>query len=282
MAGSHGGTGLYSSATGGEISRPAVGEFVGTFVLVFVGCSVAVAAALERPVAGPPYNSLAIALAFGVALVAVVAAIGHISGGHVNPAVTVGQAAVGLFPWRHVPVYVVAQLLGAIAAALAVWLCFGDAARDQANLGATALAQNVGVGRGLVTEALITFVLVFVVGLVAGDPRVPSIRIASIAVGFALAGGVFIGGPLTGGGVNPARALGPMIVTGQLDDFWLYIVGLLIGGALAAFVALYVLRAFQLEQDDDRDDDERRGRLRRVDASSRTRDGEGDRPTRAR
>jgi glycerol uptake facilitator-like aquaporin len=173
MAGSGGGSGLYSSATGVAISRPAVGEFVGTFVLVFVGCSVAVAAALERPVAGPPYNSLAIALAFGLALVAVVAAIGHVSGGHVNPAVTIGQAAAGLFPWRHVPVYVAAQLLGAIAAALAVWLCFGDAAQDQGNLGATALAENVSVGRGLVTEALITFILVFVVGLVAGDPRVP-------------------------------------------------------------------------------------------------------------
>src|SRR5215213_5131405 len=151
MSGSGASKGLYTSATGGAISRPAVGEFVGTFVLVFVGCSVAVAAALERPVAGPPYNSLAF---------------GHISGGHVNPAVTIGQAAVGLFPWRHVPVYVLAQLLGAIAAALAIWLCFGDAARDQAALGATALAQDVSVMRGLLTEALITFILVFVVGLV--------------------------------------------------------------------------------------------------------------------
>jgi MIP family channel proteins len=271
--------GLYSSATGGKISRPAVAEFVGTFVLVFVGCSVAVAAALERPVAGPPYNSLAIALAFGLALVAVVAAIGHISGGHVNPAVTIGQAAVGLFPWRNVPVYLIAQLLGAIAAAFAVWLCFGDAARDQANLGATALAENVSVMRGLLTEALITFVLVFVVGLVAGDPRVPSARIASIAVGFALACGVFVGGPLTGGGVNPARALGPMIVSGQLDDFWLYIVGPLVGGVLAATVALYVLRAFQIEQDDD-GEEEKEGPSR-IGASTRAPDGRAH-PTRAR
>jgi hypothetical protein len=90
------------------------------------------------------------------------------------------------------------------------------------------------VGRGLLTEILITFVLVFVVGLVASDPRVPSAQVASIAVGFALAAGVFVGGPVTGGGVNPARALGPMIVSGQLDDFWLYIVGPLIGGVLGA------------------------------------------------
>jgi MIP family channel proteins len=243
------GGGLYSSATGGAPARPLVAEFVGTFILVFVGCSVAVGGALQRPVAGPPYDSLAVALAFAIALLAVVAAIGHVSGGHVNPAVTIGQASIGQFPWRSVPGYLGAQLAGAIVAALAIWLCFGDAARDDANLGATTLANGVSVGQGLVTEVLITFVLVFVVGLVASDPRVPSARIASIAVGFALAAGVFIGGPLTGGGVNPARALGPMIVSGQLDDFWLYIVGPLIGGFLGALLAAYTLRAFEAEQD---------------------------------
>ena len=191
---------LYSSSTGGAAARPLVAELVGTFILVFVGCSVAVAGALARPIAGPPYDSLAVALAFGIALVAVVAAIGPVSGGHVNPAVTIAQAAIGQFPWRSVPGYVAAQLVGAILAALAVWLCFGDAARENANLGATALADGVGVGQGLLTEALITFILVFVVGLVASDPRVPSAQIASIAVGFALAAGVFVGGPVTAEG----------------------------------------------------------------------------------
>ena len=133
---------LYSSSTDGAPARPLVAELMGTFILVFVGCSVAVAGALQRPVAGPPYDSLAVALAFGIALVAVAAAIGHVSGGHVNPAVTIGQAAIGQFPWRTVPGYIAAQLGGAILAAFAVWLCFGDAARDDANLGATALARG--------------------------------------------------------------------------------------------------------------------------------------------
>jgi MIP family channel proteins len=241
---------LNSSSTGGAQARPLVAELVGTFILVFGGCSVAVAGALQRPIAGPPYESLAVALAFGMALVVVVAAIGHVSGGHVNPAVTIGQAAIGQFPWRSVPGYLGAQFGGAILAAFAVWLCFGDAARNDANLGATALADGVGVGQGLLTEVLITFVLVFAVGLVASDPRVPSATIASIAVGFALVVGVFIGGPITGGGVNPARALGPMIVSGQLEDFWLYIIGPVIGGVLGAVVAAYVLRAFKEEQED--------------------------------
>lgn len=250
MADSGGGGGLYSSAAGSQTLRPAVGEFVGTFILVFVGCSVAVAAALERPIAGAPYDSLAVALAFGIALVVVVAALGPVSGGHVNPAVTLGQAAIGKFPWSQVPVYVAAQLAGAILAALLVWVCFGDPGRDQGNLGATGLADGVGAFRGLIIEALITFILVFAVGLVASDPRVPSAQIASIAVGFALAAGVFVGGPLTGGGVNPARALGPMLVAGELGDFWLYIVGPLIGGVLGAFVSAFLLRAFEMEQDD--------------------------------
>jgi len=240
--------GLYSSATG-QFLRPAAGELIGTFILVFVGCSVAVAAGLERAIAGPPYDSLAVVLAFGLVLAAVVAAIGHVSGGHVNPAVTLGQAVIGKFPWKQVPVWMGAQLAGAILAALAVWLCFGDPARDEANLGATALADGVSVGRGLFVEALITFILVFVVGLAAGDPRVPSAPVASIAVGFALAAGVFVGGLLTGGGVNPARALGPMLVSGELGDFWIYIVGPLVGGIVGAVAAAFVLRAFEMEQD---------------------------------
>ncbi len=242
---------LYSSSTGGAPARPLVAELVGTFILVFVGCSVAVAGALQRPIAGPPYDSLAVALAFGVALLVVAAAIGHVSGGHVNPAVTIGQAAIGRFPWSQVPGYLAAQLGGAILAALAVWICFGDPANDQANLAATGLADGVSVLRGLITETLITFVLVFVVGLVATDPRVPSSNIAAIAVGFALAAAVFVGGPLTGGGVNPARALGPMLVSGQLDDFWIYIVGPVLGGLLGAFAARFVLQAFEIEQDED-------------------------------
>jgi MIP family channel proteins len=248
MAGGSGG-GLYSSAAGSQVVRPAVAELIGTFVLVFVGCSVAVAGVLERPVAGAPYDSLAVALAFGIALLIVAAALGHVSGGHVNPAVTLGQAAIGKFPWSQVPTYLAAQLAGAVLAAFAVWLCFGDAGRDEAALAAPALADGVGAARGFLVEALITSILVFVVGLVASDPRVPSSTIAPIAVGFALAAGVFVGGPLTGGGVNPVRALGPMLVAGQLDDVWLYVLAPLVGGLLGAFAARFALQAFEAEQE---------------------------------
>src|SRR5918995_2270514 len=124
------GDGLYGSSTSDPTLPAALAELVGTFILVFGGTAVAVGAILSLPTAGGAYGSLAIALAFGLALAAVVAAIGHVSGAHVNPAVTLGLAATGKFPWNYVPHYVGAQLVGAVLGALATWLTFGGPARS--------------------------------------------------------------------------------------------------------------------------------------------------------
>ncbi len=184
-------------------------ELVGTFILVFTGIAVAVAALLDRPTAGGAYDSLAIALAVGLALAAVVAAIGHVSGAHVNPAVTIALAATKKLPWRLVPVFVVAQLAGALLAALTTWAVFGAEARTKAGgfLASTSPAAGVTSIQALLVEIVITFILVFVVISVATDPRVDE-GVAPIAVGFAVACAVFIGGPISGGAANPARALG--------------------------------------------------------------------------
>jgi aquaporin Z/aquaporin NIP len=229
------GDGLYGSSTSDPILPAALAELVGTFILVFGGTAVAVGAILSRPTAGAAYDSLAIALAFGLALAAVVAAIGHVSGAHVNPAVTLGMATIGQFPWKSVPYYLGAQLLGAVLGAVGTWIAFGGPGRTEANLAATYPAQGVGDLQAFVLEILITFILVFVVVSVATDGRAPA-AIAPIAVGFALAVGVFIAGPVTGGAVNPVRALGPMLVAGDLTSVWLYILGPIIGGVLAAFL----------------------------------------------
>ncbi len=231
------GGGLYGSQIdASHIVGAAIAELVGTFILVFGGTAVAVGAILARPTAGGAYGSLAIALAFGLALAIVVAALGHVSGAHVNPAVTLGMAATGKFPWKYTPHYVGAQLVGAILAALATWVTFGGAgARSEASLAATYPAQGVGDLQAFIVEILITFILVFVVMAVATDERAPA-AIAPIAVGFALAVGVFIAGPVTGGAVNPARALGPMVVAGDFTSAWLYILGPIIGGVLGALL----------------------------------------------
>ena len=181
-------------------------------------------------------------MAGGLALALGVASIGHISGAHLNPAVTLGLAASRRFPWAYVPGYVLAQFAGATAAAAVTWGLYGDQARSIAHLGATAPAAGVSAGRVAAAEAIVTFVLVLVVVAVATDTRVPR-GIAAMAIGAALAVAIEISGPVSGAGVNPARAIGPMILAGQFPDWWAYLAAPLAGGAIA--VALYdrLLRA---------------------------------------
>jgi MIP family channel proteins len=226
--------GLYGSEiSSSNLIRAAVAEVVGTFMLVFTGTAVATAALLEQPTAGMHYDSLAVALAFGLVLAAIVAAIGHVSGAHVNPAVTLGLAATGKFPWGYVPFYLGAQILGGVLGAVGTWIAFGSPGRAEASLAATFPAEGVGDVQALILELLVTFILVFVVVSVATDERVAP-AVAPLAVGFALAAGVFIAGPTTGGSVNPARTLGPMLVSGEFTAVWVYLMGPIVGGVLAA------------------------------------------------
>ena len=233
-SGSGSGTGLYGSEISSNVLPAAVAELIGTFILVYTGTAVVVAAVLERPITGLPYDSLAIPLAFGLVLVALVAALGHVSGAHLNPAITLGLAVTRKFPWNFVPAYIGAQLLGAILAAFATWITFGAEARNQVGLASPAPGPGVGFLQAVLVEIFITFILVFVVISVATDDRAPA-GVAPIAVGSALAAAIFIGGPTTGAAVNPARALGPIIVAwNNWDVALIYIIGPIIGGILAA------------------------------------------------
>ncbi len=213
--------------------RAGLAEMVGTFFLIFTGTATAGAAALGKSTAGTPPDSLAVALAFGLVLVALVGALGQVSGAHLNAAVTLGLAVTRKFPWRYVPSYLGFQLLGAVLGAGATWAAFGSVVRNKAHLGATVPAQGVSDGRAFLVEALITFLLVFVVVAVATDQRVPA-AVAAPAIGFALIASVLIGGGVTGGAVNPDRALGPAIMSGTFTSLWLYIVAPLLGGIVAA------------------------------------------------
>jgi aquaporin Z/aquaporin NIP len=172
----------------------------------------------------------------GLALAVLVASLGHISGAHLNPAVTLGLAANRRFPWAYVPVYAAAQFAGAIAAAAVTWGLYGSKARTLASLAATYPAAGVSGGRVFAAEGVVTFVLVLVIIAVATDSRVPR-GLSALAIGAALAAAIVISGPVSGAGVNPARAIGPMILTGRFTDWWAYLTAPLIAGALA--VALY-------------------------------------------
>ncbi len=220
--------------------RASVAEVIGTFILVFAGTAVATGAALNKSIAGAPSSSLAVGLTFGLTLAALVAAFGRISGAHVNPAVTIGLATAGKFPWRNVPIYIVAQFIGAILAALAVWGTFGDAARGSVALAATYPAAGVSAGQAFLMEMLVTFFLVTVVVTMVSD-ETRNTTLASLAIGFALGVGVLIAGPLTGGAVNPARAIGPMIVAGKFTSWWIYLIAPIVGGIIAAGICTWTL-----------------------------------------
>jgi aquaporin Z/aquaporin NIP len=236
---------LYGQRPEINIARAAAAEAVGTFILVLAITSAAVAATLARPVAGVPYGSLAVPVAAWLALTILAASLGHISGAHVNPAVTLGLAANLRFPWACALIYIVAQFVGAIAAAAVIWGLYGQRAKTMAGLGATYPPAGVSAGQVFAAECVITFVLVLVVVSVATDKRVPR-GLGALAIGAALATAVLIGGPVSGGAVNPARAIGPMILAGRFTDWWAYLVAPVVGGIVA--VALYdrVLRAAQV------------------------------------
>jgi len=168
-------------------------------------------------------------------LAALVGALGQVSGAHLNAAVTLGLAVTGKFPWRYVPAYLGFQLLGAIAGAGATWAAFGNAARSRAHLGATVPAAGVSDIRAFIVEALITFLLVFVIMAVTTDARVPA-ALAAPSIGFALVAAVLIGGGITGGAVNPDRALGPAIMSGTFTSLWVYLLAPIVGGIAAALL----------------------------------------------
>jgi len=221
-----------------NLTRAGVAEMVGTFFLIYTGTATAVAATLGKETGGSPPDSLAIALAFGFVLAAMVGALGHISGAHLNPAVTIGLAVIGRFSWRAVPVYAGFQLAGAILGALATWATwatFGNAARSQAHLGAPAPTDGISNGQAFLVETFITFLLVFVVIAVTSDRRASG-AVASVSIGFALVSAVLIGGPSTGGAVNPVRALGPELASGTFTGFWIYLLAPIVGGIAAALV----------------------------------------------
>ena len=228
--------GLHGHPLDGNVARAAVAEAAGTFFLVLAIIGTAIAATLGKPVAAAPYGSLGPPLTAGLVLTALVAALGPVSGAHLNPAVTIALALNRHFPWRHVPAYAAAQLAGALAAGLAAWASYGERARSLAGLGGTYPARGVGAWQVFGTETVATMLLVLVIVAVATNPEAPA-GVAAVAIGFTLAAVVLACGPLTGAGANPARSLGPMIVAGRLPDWWCYVLGPLAGACAA--VALY-------------------------------------------
>jgi len=207
-----------------DFARRAAAEFVGTFALIFVGVSAGVLVGGQ--------DLVAIALAHGLVIAVMASAVGHISGGHFNPAVTFGFLVTRRMAPTLGAVYIVTQLAAAALAALALRVVYPDDA--PLDSGAPVLNEQIGAGSGLLLEAILTFFLVWVIFATAADPRGAFKSISGLAIGFTITLDILAGGPLTGAAMNPARAFGPQLVQSVWSDGWIYYVGPLLGGGLAA------------------------------------------------
>lgn len=217
-------------------AKALVAEFIGTFTLIFAGVlSISAAGIVGAP--GTIANLASIGLAHGLAIGVMVAALGSISGGHFNPAVTFGFVVTGRMPVARGIMYWIAQLLGGAAAGFLMVFMYGKTAVAG---GTPDLGANVSMMSGIITEAVGTFFLVLVVFGTAVDGRAPK-SVYPFAIGLTIALDIMATGPLTGAAVNPARAFGPAIASGHFAHHLVYWIGPLIGGALAALLQHHFL-----------------------------------------
>lgn len=203
-------------------------ELIGTYALVTAGCGAIMVDATTGEL-----GHIGVALTFGLVIVVMIAAMGHLSGAHFNPAVTLAFALTRHFPWREVPAYIGAQLIGAIAASYSLLALFGPVA----NIGATLPAGSAM--QSFFLEILLTAVLMFVILAVATDTRAVG-ELAALAIGFTVALDAMWGGPISGASMNPARSFGPALVSGLWQDHWLYWLGPIVGAVIGALLYQFV------------------------------------------
>lgn len=208
-----------------------VAEFVGTFTLIFMG----VGAICANQLAGGGSGLVGVALAHGLAIAVMVSALGHISGGQFNPAVTAGLWVTKKVDTVEALLYWVAQLAGATAAAFLITLIVPEDTWRAVQLGTPALVRDFTSVSGMILEAVLTFFLVLVVFGTAVDERGPG-KIAGLAIGLTVAMDIFFGGPFTGAAMNPARAFGPALAGRFWAGHGVYWVGPLAGGIVAGWL----------------------------------------------
>jgi aquaporin TIP len=217
-------------------------EFVGTFAVVFMASGALLISATAftsafaqgQGLTAIGFTLVAIALAYGLAVAVMMSAVGHISGGHFNPVVTLAFLLTRRISVLLALVYWLMQFAAAVLASLLLRWVFDEQIRNVVKLGVP--ATTIDNWKAVVLEAVLTFFLVWVFFATATDPRGAFKQIAGLAVGFIVAADVLVGGPLTGGAMNPARAFGPQLVQRAWDDWWVWYLGPLAGAAVAALV----------------------------------------------
>ncbi len=202
-----------------------VAEFIGTFALTLIG-----AGAILNGSAG----LVGIAFAHGLVIVVFGTALGAVSGGHFNPAVSIAMLATGRINPAKAGGYIISQVLGSILAALILTQVFPAETVTAAKLGTPSLSATTSIGAGIILEFLTTFFLVTAIFGTAVDSRAP--KMGALFIGLTVTLGILCIGPMTGAALNPARSIGPALVSGYLDNFWIYWIGPIAGAVAAAFL----------------------------------------------
>lgn len=213
-------------------ARKLVAEFVGAFALIFIGAG----SILAAQAAGGGVNGaglVTVALAHGLVIAVMVSAVGHVSGGHFNPAVTIGAWVTQKIETVAALGYLGAQLAGGLAGALLLRVAIPAELWRTQNLGTPGI-NIVSDGQAVLIEAVLTFFLVWVIFATAIDPGGAFGKVAGLAIGFTIILGIMMGGPFTGAAMNPARAFGPAVAGGYWTGHWVYWVGPIAGGVFAA------------------------------------------------
>ena len=227
--------------------RVSTAELIAVFLFVFVGAgTVMITGAMTGGAPMGMARLLVIALAHGLTIAILIAAIGHISGGHINPAVTFAAMLTKRVSITQGVATIVAQLAGAVLAALALGFLFSTASgggigEGAGTLGSHALAPGLDAYKGFLMEVLLTVVLVLVIFGAAMDNRGAGV-IAPLAIGFAVVVDHLLGVGITGASMNPARSFGPALIAGAWDNHWVYWAGPLVGAAIAGFGYRYVFQ----------------------------------------
>lgn len=204
-------------------------EAIGTFALVFAGTG----AVIVNDQTGGAVTLVGISITFALIVAAMIYSLGDLSGAHINPAVTVAMVVAKCFPLREAVPYIAAQSVGALLASTTLRFLYPSAK----SLGPTLPAGPIE--QAFVLETLLTFLLVFVVFNTTLDTK-PENHLAGFVIGGTVGVEVFVGGPITGASMNPARSLGPAIVGGQLEHLWIYLTAPILGGVLAAVTTKYL------------------------------------------
>jgi aquaporin NIP len=212
--------------------RKASAELIGVYALVVAGGGAAIVDTQTHAL-----THVGVALVFGLVITVMIAAIGHISGGHINPSVSISLAVTGYLSWKDLLFYLLGQFLGAVLGALTLLAFFNTQAA--VGMAVTEPAATVSTWQALAIEGVLTAFLVFVVSSVGTDPQGIG-KLAAFAIGGTIALDVLWAGPLSGGSMNPARSFGPALISGNWTDLWVYFVGPIAGGIIGALAYQFI------------------------------------------